>query len=161
MIELDIIVDGREHHVTMEEQDGQWVATVDGRTFPVYAHRRRTQAAVTAGGHAHVVDLLDAHTAEVDGRPVPFQLLALKGVEGAQTLGAGTHGPVKPPMTGRIEAVHVTAGDTVSRGDVLFVLEAMKMRNEIKAPADGTVTAVHSKAGDTVDSGTIVLELAP
>lgn len=49
--------------------------------------------------------------------------------------------------------VNVSAGQSVKAGDVLMILEAMKMENEIMAPADGTVTAVHVAQGATVQSG--------
>ena len=64
-------------------------------------------------------------------------------------------------MTGRLEEVLVTPGQQVAAGDVLFVLEAMKMRNQIKAQADGIVASVHADIGATVDPKTVVLELAP
>ena len=56
-------------------------------------------------------------------------------------------------MPGTILAVNVTAGQTVKAGDVLMVLEAMKMENEITAPKAGTVTAVSVTKGATVESG--------
>ena len=60
---------------------------------------------------------------------------------------------VNSPMPGTILAVNVTAGQTVKAGDVLMVLEAMKMENEITAPKAGTVTAVSVTKGATVESG--------
>ena len=57
-------------------------------------------------------------------------------------------------MPGTILSVNVKVGDTVKNGDVLMVLEAMKMENEIMAGADGTVTAVMVSAGQAVESGT-------
>ena len=56
-------------------------------------------------------------------------------------------------MNGNIIDVKVSAGQTVKSGDVLVILEAMKMENEIVAPADGTVTAVMVSKGETVDTG--------
>ena len=65
--------------------------------------------------------------------------------------GAGE--PVNAPMPGNILKVNVTAGQAVKSGDVLCVLEAMKMENEIMAPKDGTVTQVLVSKGATVDTG--------
>ena len=59
-------------------------------------------------------------------------------------------------MPGNILAVNVTAGQAVKKGDVLMVLEAMKMENEILAPKAGTVTAVAVQKGASVSSGDVL-----
>ena len=70
---------------------------------------------------------------------------------------AGAQGAVKvnAPMPGKILKVNVNAGTAVKKGDVLLVLEAMKMENEICAPQDGTVATVECAAGDSVESGKV------
>ncbi len=67
---------------------------------------------------------------------------------------------VSAPMPGNILKVNVKAGDTVKAGDVLFILEAMKMENEIQAPAGGRVASVSVSAGDTVKTGDVLCTLA-
>ena len=67
---------------------------------------------------------------------------------------------VTSPMPGNILAVNVTAGQAVKKGDVLMVLEAMKMENEIMAPKAGTVTQVVVTKGSTVDTGAPLVVLA-
>ena len=62
-------------------------------------------------------------------------------------------------MPGKILKVNVTAGQAVKKGDVLVVLEAMKMENEIQAPQDGTVASVDTSAGATVESGDVLVYL--
>ena len=69
-------------------------------------------------------------------------------------------GSVCAPMPGTILSVSVHEGDRVKKGDVLAVLEAMKMENEIQAPADGTVTAVHVSPNASVDTGSPIVTLA-
>ena len=68
----------------------------------------------------------------------------------APAAGEGTK--VTAPMPGNILDVKVNTGDTVTKGQVLMVLEAMKMENDIVAPCDGKVTSVVAKKGDTVNA---------
>ena len=63
---------------------------------------------------------------------------------------------VSAPMPGTILSVNVQNGSAVKKGDVLFILEAMKMENEIMAPCDGTITSVNTSKGSSVESGTLL-----
>ena len=72
--------------------------------------------------------------------------------------GAGT--PVNSPMPGNIIAVNVAVGDTVAEGQVLCILEAMKMENEIMAPCAGKVTSVGATKGATVESNALLFTIA-
>lgn len=67
---------------------------------------------------------------------------------------------VNSPMPGTILAVNVKAGDAVKAGQVLMILEAMKMENEICAPVDGTVSAISVNQGATVETGTLLCTIA-
>jgi 3-methylcrotonyl-CoA carboxylase alpha subunit len=60
-------------------------------------------------------------------------------------------------MNGTVVDILVSAGDTVSQGDALVIMEAMKMEHTIKAPADGTVTEIYYGKGDLVDGGADLL----
>lgn len=86
--------------------------------------------------------------------PAPAAAPAPKAVPAAT--GANV---IKAPMPGTIVKVNVKAGDSVKRGDVLCVLEAMKMENEIMAPADGTVAGVNVSAGESVQTDAVLLSL--
>lgn len=66
---------------------------------------------------------------------------------------------VNAPMPGTILAVNVSAGDVVKKGQVLVVLEAMKMENEILSPQDGTIDSVEVSKGAAVESGNLLLTL--
>ena len=64
--------------------------------------------------------------------------------------------PVNAPMPGTILDIKVKAGAAVKAGDVVMILEAMKMENEISAPQDGTIASIDVRKGDTVNSGDVL-----
>ena len=63
---------------------------------------------------------------------------------------------INAPMPGNILKVNVAAGPQVKKGQVLMILEAMKMENEIMCPCDGTVASVNVNVGATVETGTLL-----
>jgi biotin carboxyl carrier protein len=67
---------------------------------------------------------------------------------------------LKAPMPGLIVSVPVSEGQKVEKGDVLVILESMKMQNELKAPRDGTVTRLRVKSGDNVEQKQTLLSVA-
>jgi len=66
---------------------------------------------------------------------------------------------VNSPMPGKILAVKASAGQVMKRGEVIVVLEAMKMENEIVAPQDGTVASVNVTVGQNVEAGDVLATL--
>lgn len=80
------------------------------------------------------------------------------GTRPAAPVAAGAE-TINAPMPGNIVNVMVKAGDTVAKGQVLLVLEAMKMENEIMSPRDGVVAGVHVSKGESVDSGKLLVSL--
>ena len=63
---------------------------------------------------------------------------------------------ISAPMPGKILGVKANAGDAVKKGQVIVVLEAMKMENDIVAPQDGTVASINVTAGQSVESGAVL-----
>ena len=105
---------------------------------------------VTVNGTAYEIELEEltgAAPAAATAAPVPTPAPAAAPAGGEQ---------VTSPMPGTILAINVAAGDTVKRGQVLMVLEAMKMENEIMCPCDGKIVSVSVTKGATVESGTLL-----
>jgi len=99
-------------------------------------------------------------TAPAAPKPQPAQPAQPKPQQPAQSRDE-TNGTVLAPMPGTIIKVAVSAGDTVSKGQTILVLEAMKMENDIMAPKDGTIEEVKVSEGTSVNAGDILIALAP
>ena len=104
---------------------------------------------VNVNGTAYEVEI-----EEMAGAPVAAPVAAPAAAPAPVASGAGES--INAPMPGNILSVNVAAGDTVKKGQVLMVLEAMKMENEIMAPQDGKVTAVAVAKGAAVESGALL-----
>ena len=77
----------------------------------------------------------------------------------SKPMAAGTGSAVKAPLPGTITDVKVAVGDSVKRGDVVLVLEAMKMQNNIESEYEGTVTSISVKLGESVMEGTVLMTI--
>ena len=115
---------------------------------------------ITVNGVAYSVSVEEtaAGAAPVAAAPVAAPV-APKAAPAAAPKAAAGAVTVKAPMPGNILDVKVKAGASVKAGDVLVILEAMKMENEILAPQDGTVASVNVNKGDTVNSGDVLVSM--
>ncbi len=96
------------------------------------------------------------HTGAIPG-PAPVATPPVKRADAPRpVLQAGA---ISSPMAGVVLSVAVQKGESVVRDQVLLILEAMKMENQIVAPADATVANVHVEAGDSVTEGHLLVEL--
>ncbi len=112
---------------------------------------------VTVNGTAYEITLEAIDAAEVKAQPkqeaAPTAPAATPTAAPAASAGGES---VTSPMPGTILSVNVQNGASVKKGDVLMVLEAMKMENEILSPCDGTVSAVNVAKGAAVDTGAVL-----
>lgn len=99
---------------------------------------------------------------EIEEMQAPATMSAAKPAPAAPAApaAAGAGAKVNAPMPGTILDVRVQNGTKVKKGDVLVILEAMKMENEIQAPNDGTVTSVCVKKGDSVETQALICTIA-
>jgi 3-methylcrotonyl-CoA carboxylase alpha subunit len=95
----------------------------------------------------------DVWWVHVNGHTMQFELIE----SGASS--ADDEGGLSAPMPGKILEVHVSIGQNVKSGDVLMVMEAMKMEHKIVAGSDGVVEAIHFAEGDQVPQGAELLSL--
>ena len=99
---------------------------------------------------------LDGHRYEVDA--VDERTHAIRALSGSAAAAAGP-APLKAPMPGLIVRVNVAVGDSVSAGQGLVAIEAMKMENELRAASAGRVKAVHATIGQAVEKGALLVEI--
>ena len=100
----------------------------------------------------------------VNGTAYEVEIEEMTGAPAAAPVAAPAAAPAAPavgerissPMPGNILDVRAAVGQSVKKGDVLMILEAMKMENEIMCPCDGKVTSVNVTKGTTVESGTLL-----
>ena len=122
----------------------KYKVTLNGRTYEVE---------VEAGKAMLLAEYEAVAPAPVAAAPTAAPVAAPAAAPAAAPVVTGAGEAVKAPMPGNILKVNVSNGQTVKEGDVLVVLEAMKMENEIMAPKNGTVTQVLVQKGSTVDTG--------
>jgi len=145
-----VVVDGHDFPIKLREDQGYTTVTANGVGY-------RVQLPIESGRQSGMAIAVDYRpfTVEWDGRmgsgPVPRAAKPSSG--GAQAAGASAKGGVAALIAGRVMSIKVKAGEAVKRGDVLLLLEAMKMENEIKAPADCTVKEVLVAEGARVAEG--------
>lgn len=132
---------------------------VDGKVFEVEVEKigggyaSLTPGSLTAAPAAPVAPVAPAPQAAAPA-PAPAAPAAPAPAPAAAPAASGA-GDVVAPMPGTVLKVNVNNGDTVASGDVILILEAMKMENEIVAPCAGTVT-LNVKAGETVDTDAVL-----
>lgn len=138
-------------HVGEQAHEVQATALPDGRVRFVLGDQTFTAAAVTLRNPSG----LPSRQVRVDGQSY---VLAPAARGGGAAGGAGT-GIVAAPMTGTLLEVRVAVGDSVSVGDTLAVVTAMKMEHKLVADVDGTVAEVSADVGATVDQGALVVRI--
>ena len=111
---------------------------------------------VNVNGNVYEITIEVIDKADIKAPAAPAAAPAPAPAPVAAPAGAQT---VSAPMPGTILKVNVSNGQAVKKGDVLMILEAMKMENEILAANDGTVSSVNVTAGQSVESGTVLCTL--
>ena len=139
--------------------------TIAGQTYDVEVGDISTSPVeVSVDGTTYEVEVPDSAASVASATP---SISAPKTVTPApQTISrpaiptSGGDGVVRSPMPGKIVSVNVAAGASVTKGQLILILESMKMENTIASPIDGTVSVVLVAAGDAVQHGQTLAEIA-
>lgn len=124
---------------------------------------------VTVDGVTHIVEVSEVgggnvsanvvNTKTTSEAPVVEKAVTTEKTEAASNVKIGDN-TVVAPLQGTLQEIKVTVGQTVKAGDVLLIIEAMKMENEIVAPKDGQVVAIHQTKGVKVDVGDALIDIS-
>jgi len=135
-------VDGDDHRLKVEALGEEaFLITADGRSRKVRAWQGDDWITLDDGGNnlrAALMPYLDS---------------------ARQAASAAFGGSIEAPLMGQVLAVQAKVGDTVEKGEVLVVLESMKMEIRVSAPGPGEVTAIHCQVGGNVERGAVIVEL--
>lgn len=133
----------------------KYVVTINGKNYEVDVEK----------GQASIVKIEQAPVAPVAAQPAavpaapapaaPAPVAAQPAPQAANVSGE----PIKAPMPGTVLSIKVSPGTAVKKGDLVLILEAMKMENEIFAPRDGTVAQIVAAQGASVNTGDVLLTL--
>lgn len=127
----------------------KYIVTLNGNQYEVEVERGEATAVYTGPAPA---------AASAPAASAPAAAAPVAAAAPAALPGAGE--PLKSPLPGGILEVNCVPGQAVEAGEILFILEAMKMENEICAPRDGTVTAVQVSKGSVVETDATLCTLA-
>lgn len=119
-------------------RDGELILTHAGRQRAIGTHVDGDHVFLQADGHGLLASVVDPMKRRAD------------------LAGGAAEGQVKTPMPGVVVRVPASIGQVVAVGDVLVVVEAMKMENEFKSPIAGTVSALPVNVGDTLEANTVL-----
>lgn len=117
-----------------------YTITVNGTVYDVAVEEK-------AAGAAAVAPVAATPAAPVAPAPAAPAAASAQGTGSVQ---------ITSPMPGKILSVKANPGAAVKRGDVVLILEAMKMENEVVAPQDGTIVGINVNSGDMVESGDVL-----
>ncbi|MCD4736983.1 MAG: acetyl-CoA carboxylase biotin carboxylase subunit [Bacteroidales bacterium] len=163
LMEMKIDVDGNDYNIRIPKQShGEYEFEIDGRRFDsslqyieqdiceitiddqlytfFISYDKKGKGFVTFNGHTFILKRND--------------ILVAEDVFGSLETGGKHDGEIVSPMPGKVIKINVREGQKVTKGDILLIVEAMKMENNIVSPKDAVIASVNVKPGDMVDGST-------
>lgn len=146
--ERHIIVDGTTYEIDLQALSAQGLFSliIDNKSFEAFVENEGDEWRVLLRGNLYETKVADERAVRLT-----------KSVGGAEVAVGDFH--LKAPMPGLVVIVPVSEGQAVNKGDILIILESMKMQNELKSPRDGTVLRVKVKGGDSVEQNQIMVTI--
>jgi biotin carboxyl carrier protein len=146
--ERHVSINGKVYEVDFESVSGQPVYSmlIDGKSYEAYVSRGEDDWQVLLLGHQYPVRVEDEREKQ------------LQSAGGGKVAGGGEF-QLKAPMPGLVVSVPVAESQQVEKGQVLVILESMKMQNELKSPRAGKVERIKVKAGETVEQRQVLLTI--
>lgn len=146
--EKHVSVDGKIYEIDFESVSGQPVYSliVDGRSHESYIYQGEENWQVLLRGRLYPVTVEDERE------------MRLRAAAGGRVAETGEF-HLRAPMPGLVVAVPVTEGQEVKKGEVILILESMKMQNELKAPRDGTIGRIRVRPGESVEQKQTLLSV--
>jgi biotin carboxyl carrier protein len=160
---------GEDLRVKVEESEpGLFRVCIDGETYEVdFFDAQDNIFSLIIDHQSYEIDIDEVgcgnYSVLLKGDHFDVQIVDEKKKKLAEKLGAGASGrqEIKSPMAGNIWKLMKSQGDTVTEGEVILILEAMKMENEIRSPIDGVVTTMNSVEGSAVSAGALLCQIDP
>ncbi|MBN2045756.1 MAG: biotin/lipoyl-binding protein [Anaerolineales bacterium] len=148
--EGQLTINGKPCQVDLKRVDNgsAFSLVLDGVSYAAFVLEENGRMQVFIDGARYIAEVLDEHE----------KLLREVSASGA---GLDDFFQLKAPMPGLVVKLPVAVGDVVSRGDVLVILESMKMQNELRAPQPGVVTEVQAVEGGSVEKRDVIIVLGP
>lgn len=158
-MKVRIEIEGEAYDVAVERSDAGVRVSCEEETIDVELVEPGPPVRLRAKGHPHVVQVLADNAASLDGAPFRFHVARFE--PGGPAHAAGGRTAINAVMPGRIVRVLAATGAAVVKGEALFVLEAMKMQNELLSPLAGRVVELAVAEGETVEAGRLLARIEP
>ena len=163
-MKLQAEIGDQKHDIDIKHEDGKVFANVDGREYELemstpepgvflFKHNGRVYESIIAPSSSGEASHVRIGTNEFEVRIIDPKRLRSAGSDGVHTDGIAE---IKTAMPGKVVRILVESGSSVSKGDGIVVVEAMKMQNELRSPKDGVVKEIRASEGSTVGAGDVL-----
>lgn len=156
-----LLINGQETLITIHRLTPKEISlSIDGTTHNYLRMNADTQACEMALRDRNINHLFPWHAGRgvIDGQDITVEEISPMKAQ-TSPMGKADNDEICSPMPGKILQIHAQKGDAVEEGQVLAVMEAMKMEHSIKSPRKGIISTLQGKPGDRVEGGAVIIKL--